>query len=116
MNKNDVDGLLIEVDAGAPCGPNLEYDPVFVALELEVIGKPEVQYGDTISAAIPPDCKTVNRLATGLLERSRDLRPAATGSSAGCSRCTAAKRSAWPGAFSSAHSDSCRWRSSLPGW
>ncbi len=74
MNKNDVSDLLLEVDAGAPCGPNLEYDPVFVALELEVLGKPEVQYGDSITAAVPPEWKTVRRMATELLARSRDLR------------------------------------------
>ncbi|MFC0134077.1 type VI secretion system protein TssA [Massilia eurypsychrophila] len=74
MSKVDVDAVLREVDATAPCGPNLEYDPVFVELEQAVQGKPEVQYGDTISAATQPDWKAVDRLASGLLERSRDLR------------------------------------------
>ncbi len=74
MSKVDVDAVLREVDAASPCGPNLEYDPVFVELEQAVQGKPEVQYGDTISAATPPDWKAVDRLASGLLERSRDLR------------------------------------------
>jgi type VI secretion system protein ImpA len=62
------------VDPGAPCGPNLEYDPVFVALEQAVLGKPEVQYGKTITAAEAPDWKSVRRMASELLERSRDLR------------------------------------------
>jgi type VI secretion system protein ImpA len=74
MSKIDVDALLREVDPVAPCGPNLEYDPVFVGLEQAVLGKPEVQYGDTVSAAVPPDWKAVSRIAAGLLERSRDLR------------------------------------------
>ncbi|MET0856382.1 MAG: type VI secretion system protein TssA [Telluria sp.] len=74
MGKIDVDALLREVDPDVPCGPNLEYDPVFVELEQAVLGKPEVQYGDTVSAAVPPDWKAVNRMAAGLLERSRDLR------------------------------------------
>ncbi|MET0856475.1 MAG: type VI secretion system ImpA family N-terminal domain-containing protein, partial [Telluria sp.] len=64
MSKVDVDAVLREVDAASPCGPNLEYDPVFVELEQAVQGKPEVQYGDTISAATPPDWKAVDRLAS----------------------------------------------------
>jgi type VI secretion system protein ImpA len=74
MSKIDAEALLREVDPDAPCGPNLEYDPVFVELEQAVLGKPEVQYGDTVSAALAPDWKAVNRMAAGLLERSRDLR------------------------------------------
>lgn len=66
-----------DVAEGDPCGPNLEYDPVFVALELEVLGKPEVQYGKNIVAAVPADWKTVRKLARELLARSRDLRLAA---------------------------------------
>ena len=74
MNLSDVDTLLQEVDASQPCGPNLEYDPVFVALELAVLGKPEVQYGDSITPAVPPEWKVVRKMAGDLLERSRDLR------------------------------------------
>jgi type VI secretion system protein ImpA len=74
MSTIDVDALLLEVEPSAPCGPNLEYDPAFVALELEALGKPEVQYGDTITPAVAPDWKLVRRMAGELLERSRDLR------------------------------------------
>jgi type VI secretion system protein ImpA len=74
MSQIDVDALLRAVDADAPCGPNLEYDPLFVALDQAVLGKPEVQYGATISAAVPPDWKIVRRMAADLLTRSRDLR------------------------------------------
>ncbi len=74
MSVIDIDALLSEIDPAAPCGPNLEYDPLFVALEQEALGKPEVQYGDTITPAVPPDWKAVRRSASELLERSRDLR------------------------------------------
>ncbi|MEJ7808175.1 MAG: type VI secretion system protein TssA [Telluria sp.] len=74
MNTGEVNDLLQEIDPGAPCGPNLEYDPVFVALELAVLGKPEVQYGETITAAVPPEWKVVRKMAAELLARSRDLR------------------------------------------
>lgn len=74
MSMVDIDALLQEVSSDEPCGPNLEYDPEFLELEQALQGKPEVQYGDTITPAVPPEWKTVKRLATGLLERSRDLR------------------------------------------
>lgn len=74
MSTIDVDALLLEIAGDAPCGPNLEYDPDFVALEQAALGKPEVQYGDTITPALPPDWKLVRRVAASLLERSRDLR------------------------------------------
>jgi type VI secretion system protein ImpA len=76
MSVVDVDFLLQEVDSAAPCGPNLEYDPAFLELEQAVLGKPEVQYGETITPAVPPEWKQVRQLSTGLLERSRDLRVA----------------------------------------
>jgi len=76
MSVVDVDALLQEVAADAPCGPNLEYDPAFMALEQEALGKPEVQYGKTIVPAEPPEWKTVRKQALDLLGRSRDLRVA----------------------------------------
>lgn len=74
MSTIDVEALLQEVSPEAPCGPDLEYDPAFVALEQEAVGKPEVQYGETITPAVPPDWKVVRRMASELIERSRDLR------------------------------------------
>jgi type VI secretion system protein ImpA len=74
MDIVDIEALLQEIDAAAPCGADLEYDPDFLALEQAILGKPEVQYGDTITPAVPPDWKVVKKLASGLLVRSRDLR------------------------------------------
>ncbi|MGY4640296.1 type VI secretion system protein TssA [Pseudomonas sp. TE24901] len=65
--------LLGEGEADA-CGQNFEYDPQFLELEEEALGKPEVQYGDTITQAIEPSWKRVMTLALPLMERSRDLR------------------------------------------
>jgi len=76
MSIVDVDVLLQEVDAGMPCGPNLEYDPLFLELEQNALGKPEVQYGSTIVPATPPDWKLVKKQALELFGRSRDLRVA----------------------------------------
>lgn len=74
MSAIDFDSLMQDVSGDAACGPNLEYDPEFVALELEVAGKPEVQYGTTITAAVPPDWKAIDRSARALMLRSHDLR------------------------------------------
>lgn len=74
MSIVDIDALLQEVDPASPSGPNLEYDPEFLELEQAILGKPEVQYGDTVTPAVPPEWKVVKRLSTDLLARSRDLR------------------------------------------
>jgi type VI secretion system protein ImpA len=76
MSIVDVDVLLQEVDARMPCGPNLEYDPLFLELEQNALGKPEVQYGSTIVPAVLPEWKLVKKQAFELLGRSRDLRVA----------------------------------------
>jgi type VI secretion system protein ImpA len=70
----DIDAMLLDVKQEDPCGPNLEYDPEFLELEAAILGKPEVQYGETVTPAVPPEWKVVRRLANSLLERSRDLR------------------------------------------
>lgn len=75
MTIVDIDSLVQEL-ADSPCGPNLEYDPVFLELDQAVLGKPEVQYGNTITPAVPPEWKVVKKLALELLTRSRDLRVA----------------------------------------
>jgi type VI secretion system protein ImpA len=76
MSIVDVDVLLEDLEEAAPCGPNLEYDPAFLELEQSALGKPEVQYGDTIVPAVPPEWKQVKKQALELLARTRDLRVA----------------------------------------
>jgi type VI secretion system protein ImpA len=49
---------------------------VFLELERVVHGKPEVQYGETMVAATPPDWKIAESLSLDLLAKSRDLRVA----------------------------------------
>ena len=74
MRTIDVDAMLLEVASDSPCGPDLSEDLAFLALEREAAGKPEVQYGSTITPAVEPDWKIVRRMAGDLLVRSRDLR------------------------------------------
>lgn len=60
---------LAPLDAAAPCGPNLEYEPEFLEL-MQATGKPGNQFG----AGEPPNWPRVLELAQTLLGRARDLR------------------------------------------
>ena len=70
----DTDTLLAPVDADNPCGDNLEYDADFLAMEQAATGKAEQQFGSTIIPEEAPDWVQVERLATSLLARTKDLR------------------------------------------
>lgn len=72
----DVDTLLAPVGESEPCGPDLEYDSAFLALEEAARGKPEQQFGDTIIPAEDPDWRKVQTLATELMARTKDVRVA----------------------------------------
>jgi type VI secretion system protein ImpA len=74
MAPLDGESWLHDVAADDPAGPNLEFDADFGALERAAQGKPEQQFGATIIPAEDPDWKSVDALATSLLERTRDLR------------------------------------------
>ncbi|MGE5451973.1 MAG: type VI secretion system protein TssA [Acidobacteriota bacterium] len=76
MAQIDVDALLTPVSESLPCGPDLEYDAQFLALEEAARGKAEQQFGDTIIAAEEPDWRTVQSLSEALLARTKDLRVA----------------------------------------
>jgi type VI secretion system protein ImpA len=66
--------MLPDLSDEAPAGENLELDPDFDALERAAQGKPETQYGDTITPSTPPDWKETEAIALALMERTRDLR------------------------------------------
>jgi type VI secretion system protein ImpA len=77
MSLIDVDALLAPLgDESAPCGPDLEYDSAFLALEEAARSKAEQQFGDTIIPAEDPDWRKVQTLSHALLGRTRDLRVA----------------------------------------
>jgi type VI secretion system protein ImpA len=65
---------LTEIAPDAPCGPDLEYDQVFLALGRATQGKPEQQYGDKVFPAEEPVWVNVQELATALMDRTRDIR------------------------------------------
>ncbi|MBP0593953.1 type VI secretion system protein TssA [Paraburkholderia sp. LEh10] len=77
MATLDAGVLLAGISPEHPCGDDVEYDPLFLELEQVVHGKPDVQYGDTVVAATPPDWKSAQALSLELFGKSRDLRVAA---------------------------------------
>ncbi|ELN2737638.1 type VI secretion system protein TssA [Pluralibacter gergoviae] len=70
----NIDEFLTPVAPEQPCGDNLEYDADFQAMEQASQGKAEQQFGDTIIPAEPADWMQVEKLAVGLLARTKDLR------------------------------------------
>lgn len=72
----DLDTLLEPVAEQAPCGPNLEYDLEFQALETAARGKEEQVIGDKRIPAVPPDWADVRERAQRLFARTKDLRVA----------------------------------------
>lgn len=76
MSDINVDAFLAPVNDTAPCGEDLEYDPVFLVLEEAARGKPEQQFGDTVIAAEEPDWRAMREQAVALFQRTRDLRVA----------------------------------------
>ena len=74
MAGKNIELLLQPISAEAPCGADLEYDPVFLELDRVSEGKPEQQMGDTIVPAQEPDWKEVASRALALLAKTKDIR------------------------------------------
>lgn len=83
---HDIAPLFAPLEAGAPSGSDLEYDPDFLALEEAATPRAERVVGDSVIAAEEPDWGKVETLALALFERTRDLRVAAHLCSAWASR------------------------------
>lgn len=74
MTQHDLEALLAPLGDDAPSGPDLEYDPEFMALERDAAPKAERAIGDAVKAAEEPDWSRVADTAQQLLGRSKDLR------------------------------------------
>jgi len=72
----DPEALLAPVSAADPCGPDLEYDPAFRALEQASRGESERRLGAASRPAQAPDWAQVKSLASNLLRRTKDWRVA----------------------------------------
>jgi type VI secretion system protein ImpA len=62
------------VDAAAPCGPDLEYDPEFVVLSAKVAPRAEAQYGGFVGSPEPVNWSDIDRDCRRLMLRSKDMR------------------------------------------
>lgn len=69
-----MESLLQSMGDDAPSGPNLEYEPVFAALELAAQQGEERQAGNEILEAEPPNYVDVIEKATAVMAESHDLR------------------------------------------
>lgn len=74
MKAMEFADILTALDPRLPCGEDLEYDAEFLQLQQAAVERSEQQFGSTIIPAQPPDWREVERLARGLLERTRDVR------------------------------------------
>lgn len=72
----EINTLLATVSQDSPCGPDLGYDPEFMALEQAARGKREQQFGDTVIPPEDPDWTDVRKRCEALLARTKDLRVA----------------------------------------
>ena len=70
----NIEEFLAPISPDKPCGENLEYDADFQLMNQASQGKAEQQFGDTIIPAEPADWNTVEKFATSLLSRTKDLR------------------------------------------
>jgi len=62
------------IDASAPCGPDLEYDPEFVVLAAKTVRQPDAQYGDFVGSPEPVNWSDIERDCKRLMTRSKDIR------------------------------------------
>lgn len=74
--EHPLDALLAPIAEDAASGPDLEYDPDFLALDRAAANKAERAVGDSVIAAEEPDWDKVQTLALALFRRSHDLRVA----------------------------------------
>jgi type VI secretion system protein ImpA len=70
----DLSSLAEPISESSPCGTDQEYDADFLALSQAIVGRPEQQFGRTVIPAVEPDWRAVERMATELLGRTKDLR------------------------------------------
>lgn len=69
-----VEELIAPLSEAEPCGPDLEYDAEFMALDIAARGTPERQAGNQILPPEQPEWPGVLEQALALARRTRDLR------------------------------------------
>lgn len=71
-----IESLLTDISPDAPSGADLEYDPEFARMEKAAQETPDQDFGSTHIEGVPADWETVSSAASGILERTHDLRVA----------------------------------------
>ncbi|MXN73653.1 type VI secretion system protein TssA [Burkholderia sp. 4701] len=66
------------IEATAPCGLDLEYDPEFVVLASRITMQPDTQYGNFVGTPEPVNWSDIDRDCRRLMVRSKDIRLAVT--------------------------------------
>lgn len=74
--KDTIEKLLQPLSPDQPCGPDLSYDPSFDALETLLKGKPEIEIGNVLKPAEPPDWNELRKQSAEFLAKSKHLRVA----------------------------------------
>jgi type VI secretion system protein ImpA len=74
MASIDVEKLLQEVSADSPAGADMEYEPEFQELERSTQSRAEQVIGDAVVEAYEPNWRDVQRAATELFSKTKDLR------------------------------------------
>ena len=70
----ELDSLLQAVNDAAPCGEDLEFDPLFSEMERAKKGTDTQQIGEAINEGDPPNWRLVKKNAVILLKQSHDIR------------------------------------------
>jgi type VI secretion system protein ImpA len=65
---------LAPLSAGAPCGPDLEYDPEYVVMSAKSTAQPDAQYGNFVGSAEPVNWGDIDRDCRRLMLRTKDIR------------------------------------------
>ncbi len=73
MSQIEINRYLEKISSESPCGDYLEYDADYQEMERLSKGSPEIQYGESITAAEEGDWQAVRKKALSLLERTRDI-------------------------------------------
>lgn len=67
----DLAALLDDISSDKPCGDYLEYDPAYLELGKDILGKPEDPI--TGESAQPPNWRDIQKQALSILQHSKDL-------------------------------------------
>jgi type VI secretion system protein ImpA len=73
----DLQEMAVPLSGENPAGENLEYDPLYIELEVLANGEPGSEMGDETIEGREPDYRKLGKNCLELWKRTRDLRVAA---------------------------------------